>query len=254
MRKENITIATPGAIHFIYYGSHITTVKPKSLPESVTGYALETGSMANYIRETPGVLNSYRECRQYRDVFTWLEKKKVPVYFCDTEFGVMNTGIVTLIEACETMLHLGSVTSTLSATVAETLNLFTHHGRDFALKMRKIPNLFKDERAFWTLKLRNILWAHKLQWLAGQSKGPHFFGSILGPHHTGVEQELIKSPEQRLDYLLSTRFAWRRFIAPEVFPCIQQYKYNLRSQKWEPSKRFTVPELEELITKDNPSL
>lgn len=114
--------------------------------------------------------------------------------------------------------------------------------------LRKLIEKTHPETWFFILTLRNVVLAQKEQWLMEQmGDKPHHIATIIGAAHTGLEDQIRKSPEERLKFLQAVKPLLEHMFVPESVYKMVQFEFNEKRLHWRPTKIFEIPELKELV-------
>lgn len=88
---------------------------------------------------------------------------------------------------------------------------------------------------------RNVVMAHKGEWLMRNVTGMKHFAMVLGEGHTGIEGQLRRSPEDRIKALQRLSLILKALSRRETIFNISRYDYN--GSEWQLGGMFEVPEL-----------
>lgn len=115
--------------------------------------------------------------------------------------------------------------------------------------IRKLVEKTHPETWFFLLTLRNIVLAHKEQWLMETMGNKPVLATTIGSAHTGLEDQIMRSPEERLQFLRAVKPLLNRMFDPEsIYKMVQFNFYPDRWNWWGPSRVYEIPELKELVT------
>lgn len=265
-REGNVVrIEKPEGFYTIIYGIHSRPTEPQQLPERFDGLFLETGRN-NYLEASLNFLKAFKGDRQYQPVFQPLEEKRIPIYFADAFLDEKVIALDSLVTGGEGGLAViiasqirknGQISRRdfLRATASTWLLtpfvssmggfFFGDIGEEPIAELQKFSHRLHPEDKLLTLTVRNIIIAHKEQWLTERiGKGPHL-ATILGADHVGIEDWILNSPEERITFLYRSKPIWRPFVAPETV--YQMVRFDFDGYQWQVGEIFEVPELKELV-------
>lgn len=123
-------------------------------------------------------------------------------------------------------------------------------------EMRKLIETTHPEVWFLILTLRNVLLAHKEhwllthkdRWLRNQETAVTNLGTIIGSAHTGLEDQILHSPEERMKLLKAVKPLLKIVYNKESV--YKMLKYDFDGKQWRTTGFYEVPELKALVTED----
>lgn len=266
-RVKNVTdIRSGNRLNRFVYSAHNRPQPVKDLPKNFDGLILETAE-GNYVTNPEEAFGECHRSIQYKQVIESLQGKGKPIYLLDAHFK--RPGFVALAEigllATEVtlggiLMSVGDHPDLLKTAVSYLAGLYfmepfvagtigravsmVERGYDFSSWMNNITSYLHPEIFSMVIGLRNSVIAHKKDWLSNYLGDNMVLTTIIGHAHTQVEDGLLSSPFQRLNYLKGSRWLWRRIVKPETMYSIQRYDY--RKGRWIPTETLEVPDLKEL--------
>lgn len=269
-QKENIVhIRKPEGTYSIIYNDQAESQDPQRLPPALDGLVLETPW--NWSKDPLGYLQACRQTTIYQPLFPTLEENSTPVFFADLGYRIDNLGNLKPSELLDlavlvaeigigakllttktsrreflniTKVALGLWLLTPAGFLSDLLPTLTTHGREQTAEIIKSVEGIHPESLFFTLQLRDIVLAHKEEWLMkGGPKG--HLGTVIGGLHTGIENWLKRSSQERLEFLSRARPFFKDIVVPDTFYEIIRFEFN--KDRWKVAEIFEVPELKALV-------
>lgn len=253
-RNGNIVeITKPEGNYRIVYKTHYITHGVNLVPVKADGFFLETGTPEDYVSHPLRTLNEFLQWKPHRPMFDALAKRHIPIYMADVSFkntrrtlavmgaefiieGAEVFGAFHFIEqaiAEQNMLKLAALApvlvwawSTVALRGAAFTTSISEGWHNVVAQMWKLNFRIHPEIAPLTLNTRNLIIAHKEQWLADYLGSHPHFTTLLGPDHIRIEDALAELPEKRLEKIKRLRPLWERITTPETI-----YYSKIRLQK-----------------------
>lgn len=277
--SDLVHIYKPEGTYSIYYMVHepsagprsfldnlVTTLDPAKLPEDTSGLFLE--GTFNYIANPLGHLTGQVSSKTHQGMFASLHERGIPSYFAEVAFTNTVTWppLTVWAEASmvvgETMMGMGLIDKStnrrgflkalqLGAAAYLLLPFLSSAGRllidtEQSIEFRKLSRKIHPNVAWMSLTLREVVLAHKQEWLARQDGNKPHFLTTMGKDHVGLEDQFQSTPDEKLALLERTRFIWRPLVEPETF--YKAVKFIPSNGTWKIGEIFEVPELKELVT------
>lgn len=276
-RKGNVvTITKNGARYtFVYNNAFSPKDYSKDLPRNSNGLVLETGTN-HWIEDPMRYLQEHKANTSYFNLFNTLEKKKIPLFFADVGYkndlkghvplvaSVLALGAETVIgiELLRRITHLKKTRrSFISSAVKAAAGAFlaapglsyiagvtssaSEVGEEHATNLIKSINTAHPEVSFFITELRNIVIAHKEEWLSVKKRKPHL-ATLIGGGHANIEEQIQHTSQERIDFLRKIKPLLKEIISPEEFYRIAEFTYD--GDDWRLQEIYEVSELKELIT------
>lgn len=288
-REGNVThIYKPEATYTIIYQRHTRSVNPDQLPEDLDGLFLETDITTHPLYY---LNNKNIDKTNYGRLSITASNREIPIYLADIVLRpnvdlddlLSQEELITYGEALlgggvlgETYRRLVIVPymkySKVSRAdfikgafavlvggwfftpgISESGRVFAGEDNGISADFQRLSHKLHPEQLLVIGTLRNIVMAHKQEWLARQmGNNPHFV-TVIGGKHVGLETELLNSGETRLDFLKKSQFRWGSLIDESTFHAIHRFDYTDKPErrlplgKWKLSNTFYVPDLGELV-------
>lgn len=270
-RERNLShVETGNGSYTLLLASHLSKVKPESLPQKPDGVIFETGTVENYVKNPLKTFGELEQIFTHKEYVAQLGRRKIPIFFGDLYSP--KTGTLTIIDlltdlgltgiaggalfhvyqdpqlirgALEIAVASWIFTPMVGTTIRAYAGLFSM-GVEKATGLLKFTNKVHPERAIVLVRARNAVLAEKSVYLNEQAGGDQHYIIGAGFDHVELEDELRKTSESRVEYLHKTQWYWGRFISPESLYTIKRFDY--RKRKWRVTQTLEVPQLRELIT------
>lgn len=277
-REGNVThIYEPEGTWTIIYGPHtFFSYDPKQLPKGTDGLFLEHQS--NYLKNPLGFLSADKESKDYQPLIEFAETNRVPVYFADLD--IRNEMLVipaeVLVELTETVvgaailkkipqvmrnnrmsrrqfLKIGAralsgawLMTPMASMVGTTASGLTGAEEERTAEFIKLSDRMHPEDILISKTLRNVVLAHKEEWLMNKMGNKPHFSTIFGPLHAGLEDQIQHSPESRIEFVRALRPVLKTVVTPETL--YKMIRFDFDGKNWRIGEIFEVPELKELVT------
>ncbi len=280
-RSGNVaTIVKPeGTFTFIYNNAYFPKDYSDQLPSEIDGLVLETG-VNPWMDDPLRYVHEHQANRGYFRLFRTIQEMKVPLVFAD--FWYKNKGFGTeyipaVLEALgilgETkigidllkkisrekkdrrdILKIGARSIAAAWLVQPALSYFSAlganaigEGEESTTELVKLSNKTHPEVFLLTTTLRNVVIAHKEEWLASKKGNKPHFATIIGVGHAGIEDQIQYSPEERWEFLRRLKPLLQMLVRPEEFYRIGEFEYT--DNMWKVNEVHEVPELKKLVAK-----
>lgn len=270
-REGNIVrLYKDGNVYTIIYTYHLKQESPEMIPKETTALFLEGYSMK------PPEEGVFSSAFSYQKLQPSLEKKQIPIYLPDLGFSGLGLsasfGSAMLLLVTEAFIgfemgrrilwekpisrrdffKIGAgglaalwLLAPLPIGVGTTIPLVLNKGVGRALELDKLSHQMHPELDFLGLALRNVVIAHKEEWVAGNlAKENQNLVTIIGAGHVGIEDAFLCSPEKRLQFLRRLRPLLKAAVIPETLYTMPKFTYE--GNHWQ-KEIFEIPELKELI-------
>ena len=124
---------------------------------------------------------------------------------------------------------------------AERIQLPIYH-TDLGLSLLSRFELLLPERpSTW---FRNVVMAHKGEWLMRNVDGMGHLGMVVGNGHDGIEDQLKKSAEDRIKSLQRLSLVLKALSRSKTIPSISRYDFS--DSEWQLGEVFEVPDLKKI--------
>lgn len=124
---------------------------------------------------------------------------------------------------------------------AEGIHLPVYH-TDLGLNLLSWIEMFLPWRP--STGLRNAIMAHKAEWLMRNVDNMNHLGMILGSGHSGIEDQLRKTPEDRIKSLRRLSIILKALSRRKTIPNISRYDFN--GSQWKLEEVFEVQDLRDI--------
>lgn len=256
-------------------------MNPEILPSNLNALFLESFTdasiyNASWIYSPENVVGMLRNVIQTAPLFPVLEERRTKVVLGDLSINLVLPGQI-LIDGLPVVAEAGLGVGLVYSTIDNLLQTKMTR-REFikgALKMAAatwlaipVESLFTagasyylgetglsvdtmelsritHPEAIFLINLRNLVIAHKMDWLLKEVYRGGNIGLVIGGVHTGVENWLIKSPEERINYLRRTRPFWKWLVEPTTFFSTAEVSFD--GSYWKTSNGFQIPDLVEVV-------
>lgn len=265
--RNTARVDFPSSTYSFVYGRHDKPHSLNEFPADFDALLLEVGGKGNYFLSPWKTIANLSEQPDNINALSIASSREKPVFLVDpyteSKFSVLLSVGLSATEVSLSMLHQDMLPNTdlinysinilvrswlLQPAVLMATGYFadkTQTGYGFYAFFNKLNRLIHPEYMGVLVHPRNTLIAHKERWLNEYLGNDKHLLSILGSGHTQTENELNKSPRQRLSYLRRTKFFWGKSFNPECVYSIQ--RYDFRRGEWEPTETLEVPDLKTLI-------
>ena len=241
------TIITPETVHIVVYGSHDVAVSGSHIPATAGGILLEGAD--DWTKFPHAYRHLSKDC-EYTNVIARSKELGLPVYYADVhcshwsiylEFGFIGACFVAGVTMTGMTARwwwkkrvpptrhrlmiaflgvLFGVYLMLPLTVM-MLRAATFDGgrwQDAIVRLQRFCETSHPEPLAFTLGARNAVMAYKQQWLADNFPERPVLVNFVGAVHSGMEELLLSSQEQKLARL-KRRAGWLRryIITPQTF-------------------------------------
>jgi hypothetical protein len=266
--KNVTTIETGTGTYTILYGLHVVAQNPDDVPDGITGIILETG-IHPWLKDPVQTIQKLKNHLQYKLLFERLEKEKISVLFADVKYKYNNFALIladTFFTAAgwiggmrlisQLSRNIGFVPSLayglagawlLLPTVSNMTRLvssITGEGTEQSARLKKLSHKLHPEAELLYLSLRNAVIAEKAYHLAQTHGKNAHIAIVLGAGHVGIEDMLIKSPEERISYMKKFQGLLHKIVLPEYLYSVTRMEYD--GKEWRLEKTEKVPSLEAL--------
>lgn len=240
-----VTIKKGDATFTIAYGGHHTRDRfITKLNHKFNGYFPEKSSDSQYLVDGTNAL-----AELIPEEITALQERKIPAYLTDiNQQGLLRSisvvGVESILLAAETMIGKELLQKSaqlikqprhsrrrfmagmagVAAGAFMTVPMISMLGRAASgltgvaehesAELMKFNNKVHPEVFLIGWNIRNVLIAHKELAIADQTERPNFL-TVAGSLHPGIEDQLLYTAEERLDFLEKSKPIWRHTISPE---------------------------------------
>jgi hypothetical protein len=258
------TITTVDGKYTVIYGIHVMTQDPRDIPSDTTAVILETG-MHSYLEDPLHSLQRLRQHVQYRELFTVLEKKKIPVVFADLKYRFPDPLLLmvdTAFSGVEWMAGMRLIKNRkkkplnfligawlLMPFVTNVLRLvsaFIGRGQKHTGELKKISHRLHPEADLLYLTVRNAVIAEKAAYIMQEKGNNAHIVIVLGAGHVGIEDMLQKSSEKRLEQLNKFSHLIKKLVHPAYFYTYISYHNNEKG--WKIAEKTEVDSLKRWIS------
>jgi hypothetical protein len=132
------------------------------------------------------------------------------------------------------------------SNMTRLVSSITGEGMEQSARLKKLSHKLHPEAELLYLSLRNAVIAEKAYYLTQTYGKNAHIAIVLGAGHVGIEDMLIKSHAERLDYLKKFQNLLHKIVLPEYLYSINRMGYN--GKEWRMEKTEKVPALEALST------
>lgn len=275
---SSTTIHKPCGTFTLLYGHHYATPTNQHIPPDTTDICIETAS-TNWVKEPLHALFTSRVFPQFSEAFQRAEEKHIPTYIMDPAIhhaipvGIAEASLL----AAEAVLGmrigkkvlktlrekgrglsrrelLGVSARMLGALwlllpgvsgvgrLASTLSDAGHEPTATALRF---SHAVHPEQFLCTATLRNVVLAHKQEWLMKHFGGYPHITTIVGSMHVDIETCILSSPEERLRFLDRVMPILKPMVIPDTFAAIARCQYE--GGGWKERGQWEVPELRKYL-------
>lgn len=271
--KNVTTIETGTGTYTILYGLHVITQNPDEVPERITGIILETG-IHQWLEDPVKTIQKLKKHLQYKLLCERLEKEKIPVFFADLKYKYNDFALIVADNFFTAAWWIGgmrlisqllrhdtkpkrgfvaSLTYGLAgawlllpvvSNMTRLVSAITGEGMEQSARLKKLSHKLHPEAELLYLSLRNAVIAEKAYHLAQMYGKNAHIAIVLGAGHVGIEDMLIKSHAERMQYMKKFHKLLHKIALPEYLYSIIRMGYN--GKKWSMEKTEKVPALEAL--------
>ena len=271
--KNITTIETGTGTYTILYGLHVVAQNPDEVPDRINGIILETG-MHQWVKDPVKTIQKLKKHLQYKLLFERLEKEKISVLFADVKYKYNDFALIladNFFTAAEwiggmrlinQMIRndnkpkrdfIASLTYGLAgawlllpvvSNLTRLLSSITGEGTEQSARLKKLSHKLHPEAELLYLSLRNAVIAEKAYYLAQTYGENAHITIVLGAGHVGIEDMLIKSHAERMNYMKKFQNLLPKIVTPEYFYSIMTMIY--KGNEWRLEKIEKVPSLEAL--------
>ncbi len=277
--KENEIeeIIKPEGIYSILYGVHILPTDPNLLPQNVSAVFLETG-MIKWEDYSMDSLNYLRNHRQYKEIFEQMEKKKITLLLGDVNYrfswlipfldiavlqAEASMGMKLLKNSLATFnknekLSKKDIAKIMGGSAAglwlllpmlpdlvRAVSVLTNAGLKKSATLQKAVYKLHPELFLLLKTIREAVIAEKEQKLMEHIGNRPHFATIMGGAHTGLEDQILATREERLKTLQRLKPVIKLLVVPESFYQLAQWNFN--GNEWELTRIYNLPELREVV-------
>lgn len=263
-----VTIRKPEGVYTISYGIHTRAENsPQGLSESYDGVCFEGG--LNPYPPTHEELQLFGTGNQ-RPLFEYARSNGLPIFAADCSVSPL-----ALLEELEVGIELAAgavlfkklvkpkkisrrdflrfagmgVALYLSLPTISLLGQFgssiSGAGENETAELAKITQRIHPEYKIFLLSVRDAVLAQKMQFLLENTNQAHLV-TPRGAEHIGIEDMILASEEERVDFLERLRPVLPKLVLPETFYKI--VKYEINSGEWKIDEVFEEPALKRIMT------
>lgn len=272
-----VTIIKPEGTYTIIYSKwHGSRGEPKKLPSTFDGLVLETGTL-DWIADPLGSIDRLTSIPDYANVSQELEANNIPIILAD----IANANFITevllaysswmpvvmesyignklLERAKDELIKVHTRRNLLKAGVETVLAgwlimpVISTLGRGFSVLTDKADRETAELRKktlklhpelFWFLEgFRNAVIAHKEQYIMTHDKHYKHLVTIIGGQHTSLEDQILATPEERMQFLRVFQPILQRTYSHGFYSAAEMH---YTGTAWQLNRLFEVPELKEL--------
>jgi pheromone shutdown protein TraB len=128
----------------------------------------------------------------------------------------------------------------------------TGEGMEQSARLKKLSHKLHPEAELLYLSLRNAVIAEKAYHLAQTYGKKAHIAIVVGAGHVGIEDMLIKSHAERMNYLRKFQNLLHKIVLPEYLYSVTGMEYD--GKEWRLEKTEKVPSLEALAQSYPPKL
>ena len=276
---NRVTVQRPSGKVTFLYGHHFGPENGSHIPTDTTAVCLETAS-DNWVRNPLRTLFVAKVFPQFAGVFPEIERRRLPVYLTDPAVrGAIPVGLAEAsLVAAEAILGmrlakkayktikekegrvsrrdmLSMSTRTFGAlwlmlpgfsSIARLASTATETAYNATAATLRFSHRLHPEQFLCTATIRNVVIAHKQEWLMEYLGGNPHLTTIIGAAHADIESCLASKPERRLAFLGRIMPLAGPLIIPETFYSLAMC-YPDKNGGWKEGEKYEVPELKALI-------
>jgi pheromone shutdown protein TraB len=202
---------------------------------------------------------------QYKLLFERLEKGKIPVLFADVKYKYNNFALILADNFFTTAEWIGGMRAIsqlirngnklkrgfvasfayglagawlllpVVSNMTRLVSSITGEGMKQSARLKKLSHKLHPEAELLYLSLRNAVIAEKAYHLAQTCGKKAHIAIVLGAGHVGIEDMLIRSHAERMNYLRKFQSLLHRIVLPEYLYSIIRMGYN--GKEWRRTKR-----------------
>lgn len=124
---------------------------------------------------------------------------------------------------------------------AERIHLPVYH-TDLGLNLLPWIEMFLPWRP--STGLRNVIMAHKAEWMMRNIVDINHLGMVLGAGHNGIEDQLRRTPEDRIRSLRRLSIILKALTRRKTIPSISEYDFT--GSEWKLAEVFEVQDLKDI--------
>lgn len=268
-----IQIKKPEGIYSILYGMHIRSQDPHDLPEDTGAVVLETGTFS-YLKDPLKAVKDLKEHIQYKELFTYLEQKRIPLIFSDVKYKVNDFALLMVDNGATALqwvqgykllkskkknpdifsrlLISGWLMLPFIANSLRLISVITNKGLKQTAALKKLSHKLHPEADFIYLTIRNALIAEKNTFIMNHISKKKHITTVIGGGHVGIEDMQSMDEEKRLANIKSLAPILKRIVNPEYVYKAVEYVYD--GKEWQVKKIIEVPSLEHILSGNTPKL
>ncbi len=274
-----VHIVKPEGEYSVLYSEHLIRAESEDrLPKNINGFFPEW--IGDYVEDLDGNISAIRGKKQYEQLFRELERRKVPLYFADLNFPLMTLPVVAesaILIFTETTIGLKILSRVMKkldglkrysrrdvlsrgskAAFAAWLltpaisgfssigSILTKKGEANILKLARLSNKIHPEYLL-SLTLRNVIIAHKEAWLMGQVGLRSHFLTVVGAGHTGIEDEILSTTEERMEFLNKANLVLNSPLIRQKY-VYTAVRLDYDGASWRATNKYEIPDLKKLVT------
>jgi hypothetical protein len=135
----------------------------------------------------------------------------------------------------------------LQSAIARKWPAELSYGGGLTAELRKAVEKVHPEDGFVSIHLKNTLLAYKQQWLMAQKDQPSHNACIVDSLNVGIEDKILKSKEENLEFIRKTAEIWKPVLDPHTFARIEAFEFDKTYRYWQEEGVIEIPELKELV-------
>jgi hypothetical protein len=262
---HHITLEQKEGTYTIVYGEHVRSQNPSDIPETTQAIILETGAIP-YLADPLKALSDAKKHLQYKALFAYAEKKKIPIIFADLKYRINDQLLLlmdTSVPAVEWMMGLNILKQKRSRTGRElrTVTAFwlmmpfltnilhmssamLGRGQRITANLKRLSHKLHPEAELLILTLRNAIFAEKAKYLLSDLQKPHIT-TVIGSGHVGIEDMFQMDDKKRLSLLSGFQKILKHLAMPEYG--YKAVRYDYKDNEWVIGKTYEVPSLKGLV-------
>ena len=250
-RQGNLaTVTTPEGVVSIAYGVHLTRGE-LHVPAGVDGYSFEWADLYPAASDLSKAAYGNQEL-----MYNFSEDHNLPLLAVDCSISTLADASGRILNVAEWLgaLKLADMSqqrytrrefikllltgipavylsSNLISSVSVVASYYTKTGENQSANLEKFSQRIHPESYIALLKIRDAVAAQKIHFLMTNQGYKHIFVT-RGLEHVGLEDEILKNEQERLDYLTQLKPLLPAIVDfPETFYQIFEYKKTVNSDR-----------------------
>ncbi len=252
----------------ILYGPHHIPTDTSLIPSETDGIFLEGIRHPKKKKNLKRYFNG-EEHVDYNGIREYAYKSNIPIMFHDLHEKETLNAANTFTHGAN-FLKIGSpliVTTLTAVTIPEAIALTSpllldsvggyidwatnrsFENVDYIANSHRLVAKAIPYRSLYVLRLRNAVWAAKINWALENGLGSHFT-TVVGASHVGLEDYLVREAEgKEAKILKATSKVWSFFADIDSYYSIRAFSRNPRNRRNTIKRVYEVPKLKALAQK-----